>query len=420
MKVVLLCALLLLIAGSYMILKTSPFDIYKRECDCSERKTTPAVPESSSSPRSRLLLSYQPPGNGWNNQRIALENAFVLAKLLNRTLVVHPLSPHKLGSKLKAGRIAGYMAYNKLNSSDLLPLSNFIDLELMSQVIPVQEVAVSHPQFVSDYSHLTWKNICHSPGYGFWVDQLPKNSAQVELLSKQHFISLGHVWRSKCAEERIKVEKNPSSLPLIKYVEDLQNEPSEMLYFEQGTLFGIHIRFTTMERALEAQRWVVNHVRYNQAIWGTVAKVGQTIGPLFNAIQVRRTNHMDKHLTPFYWIERMVAKKFSKKVPVYVATDDASREWFKPFFSEGYDLHFSTDFPQYLNFPSVKETLRNDLLGVHEQCLCERATKFVGSPASTFISFIQRHRGEVKMKGEFMMSSLHTYWIGHQIQIDHA
>ena len=40
-------------------------------------------------------LSYFPGGGGWNNQRIAFENAVVLAKLLNRTLIVHPLAPHQ-------------------------------------------------------------------------------------------------------------------------------------------------------------------------------------------------------------------------------------------------------------------------------------------------------------------------------------
>ena len=48
-------------------------------------------------------LSYQPPGNGWNNQRVALENAIVMAKLLNRTLLLHPMAPHDKGALYKAG-----------------------------------------------------------------------------------------------------------------------------------------------------------------------------------------------------------------------------------------------------------------------------------------------------------------------------
>jgi len=38
------------------------------------------------------------------------ENVLVLAKLLNRMLVVHPLTRHDIGSSLKASCYLGYMA----------------------------------------------------------------------------------------------------------------------------------------------------------------------------------------------------------------------------------------------------------------------------------------------------------------------
>lgn len=433
MKTLLLLTLVLVVLGLFLEMRkmSSSEQSSHTVCECMRRSAedglmlgsahtnTAAVrPSSQHSSRSkgiRRYLSYQPPGNGWNNQRIALENALVLAKLLNRTLVVHPLAPHELGNKMKIGKMHGYMVYNMLNSSDLLPLSLFMDLDLMSKVVPVEEVTVSHPQFVTDYSHLTWKNICHSPGFGFWVDQLPQTAAEVDLLAKQKFSSLGRVWKERCVEEKRRAGRMPSA-PLIKYVSDLQEDKSEMLYFECGTLFGMQIRFTTVERALEAQTWTVDHVRYNQAIWSRVAQVGQIIGPHFNAIQVRRRNHMDSKLPTSFWMERMVEKSFSKNLSVYVATNDPNKEWFRPFVAEGYKLYFSVDLSQYLSFPSVQESLRNDLLAIHEQCLCELADTFVGSPASTFTALIVRHRGEVRRRGPLMMETLHTYWIGHQIK----
>ena len=367
--------------------------------------------------RRTKYLSYQPPGNGWNNQRIALENALVLAKLLNRTLVVHPLAPHELGNKMKVGGLHGYMVYNMFNSSDLLPLSKFLDLDLMAAIVPVKEVVTSHPQFVQDYSHLTWRNICHSPGYGFWIDQLPQKAAQVDLLAKQKFTSLGRVWRERCSEEKRRVEKWTSghSEPLVKYVSDLLSDDSDMLYFERGTLFGMQIRFTTLERAAEAQSWVVNNVRYSKVIWSTVKQIAHVIGPHFNAVQVRRKNHMDSKLPPSFWMERMMEKSFSKNLSIYVATNDAGKEWFEPFVAEGYKLFFSVDLQQYLSFSSMKKSLRNDFLAIHEQCLCEQAENFIGSPASTFTALILRHRGEVHRKDNLMLDTLHTYWIGHRL-----
>ena len=370
------------------------------------------------SPPSKFL-SYQPPGNGWNNQRIALENALVLAKLLNRTLLVHPLAPHQLGNKLKAGLAHGYLAYNKLRTNELLPPSQFLDLELMSKVLSVQEVAGSHPQFLAQYSHLTWKNICHTPGYGFWVDQLPQTAAEVNMLSRQQFSSLGHVWKEKCREEKLRAERDPASIPLIRYVSDLQNDNSEMIYFEHGTLFGIHIRFTSKEKALQAQQWVVDHVRYSTAIWKTVKRIQHDIlGTNFNAIQVRRKNHMDSKLPPSYWIERMIALNYSKTVPIYVATNDADEDWFRPFMTEGYRLYFATDMSKHLSFPFINETLRNDFIALHEQCLCVVAAKYVGSPASTFNAYILRLRGEgLQTRNGLITDTLHTYWIGHKLRV---
>ena len=393
-------------------------------CDCSHSSGNQEKDASQPSPSHHdvqktppiKFLSYQPPGNGWNNQRIAMENALVLAKLLNRTLLVHPLAPHELGNKLKAGLSHGYLAYNKLHTHQLLPPSQFLDLELMSQVIPVQEVAVSHPEFLARFGHLTWRNICHTPGYGFWVDQQPQTAAEVDMLSRQQFTSLGHVWREKCPKEKLRAEKDPTSIPLIRYVSDLQQIGSEMLYFERGTLFGIHIRFTSRERAMQAQKWVVEHVRYNIAIWKVVGKVHEMLGNRYNAIQVRRKNHMDSKLPPSYWIGRMIEMNYSKSVPVYVATDDADEEWFNPFQLEGYKLYFTRDMSHHLSFLHLDESLRNDFVALHEQCLCISAAKFVGSPASTFNAFILRQRREgLHVRDGLIVDTLHTYWIGHRL-----
>ena len=442
-KVSLLLSLLILCLGFGLLFsKFSLTSVYATRCRCetdsvavtsdhgNDCSPSPQL-SATSSRQSRLrtkYLSYQPPGNGWNNQRIVLENALVLAKLLNRTLVVHPLSPHELGNRLKLRYHFGYAAYNALNVSDLLPLSRFLDLSLLSQVVPVAEVKTTHAQFLRDFSNMTWKRICHSPGYGFWVDKVPQWTEEVELLARQKFSSLGRVWRERCKEERDRYERyqknyqddatqlSSSTSPMIRFVSDLTKDPLEMLYFEEGTLFGMQIRFTTHERALDAQHWVVDHIRYNAAVWKRVGVVIDRLGgqKKYNAIQVRRGDHMDRKLAQSFWIERMIQKNFSKEMPVYVATNNADPHWFQPFIEEGFKLYFSVNFTDVLSFIDVKETVRNDFLGIHEQCLCEAALHFVPSPASTFNALILRHRGEAKERDGLMVDTLHTYWIKHQ------
>ena len=371
---------------------------------------SPRVEGKSNRPR---LLSYQPPGNGWNNQRIALENALVLAKLLNRTLVLHPLSPHELGIKLKAGKRPGYVTYNMINATDLLPPAAFMNLELMSRLLPVTAVNSSHPQFLREFGRLSWKNVCHSTGFGYWVDRPPEMHAEVALLSRQKFTPI-KIWRERCSDEQERARNDPS--PIVRFVSDLEEETAQMLYFEQGTLFGMHIRFTTLATALKAQRWVLDYVEYGALVWERVNRIIKRMGGEFNAIQVRRTNHMDSKLNGSFWLDRMASKKFTSDVPLYVATDRFNKNWFNPFKDSGFKIFTANDFTDVLDFSNVAASLRNDYLGIHEQCICERAELFVPSPASTFAAWILRRRREVRFRDGLMMDTLHTYWIGHQVK----
>ena len=390
-------------------------------CECS----TDASPQYETTGRGRSVgkwaaslpgppryLSYQPPGNGWNNQRIALENALVLARLLNRTLLVHPLAPHGLGEKLKADlRLPGYGAYNALTTADLLPPAYFLDLERMSRLVPVVAVNSSHPQFMHRYGNLTWRNVCHSAGFGYWVDRPPERAAEVDLLSRQRFFP-NTIWREKCPEEQKRAEIDPKTR-IVRYVSDLERDESQMIYFEQGTLFAVHIRFTTRERALEAQEWVLDHVQYSPRVWRTARAVANRLGP-FNAVHVRRNHHVDKALTADYWLDRMSDLNFSTSLPLYIATDVYEDKWFRPFTDRGYKIFTARDFASLLDFSFLPESLRGDYLGIHEQCICELAVQFIPSPASTFAAYIQRRRGEVETRDGLITRTLHTYWIGHQ------
>ena len=357
-------------------------------------------------------LSYQPPGNGWNNQRIALENALVLAKLLNRTLLVHPLASHAIGEKLKADlHQPGYAAYNTLTTADLLPPAYYLDLQRMSRLVPIIAINTSHPQFIRDYSNITWRRVCHSAGYGYWVDRPPGYKAEVDLLSRQQFFPI-NVWRDKCKEEQARAKIDPR-VRIVRYVSDLEHDKSQMLYFEQGTLFAIHIRFMTLERALEAQEWVLDYVQYSPQVWRTVHAIAEILGP-FNAIHVRHNQHIDKVLSASYWLDRMIDLNITTSLPLYVATDLYDKDWFKPFTSQGYKMFTAQDFETLLDFSFLPASLRNDYLGIHEQCICELASEFIPSPASTFAAYIQRRRGEVDKKDGLLTNTIHTYWIGHQ------
>ena len=422
---VLLCTLLLFAGIGTFLSHFCPTVTFRR-CECSTTSSpvlagaqwAATAEEFRGGPRSPgpPYLSYQPPGNGWNNQRIALENALVLAKLLNRTLLVHPLAPHSLGEQLKGKhRVPGYRAYNMLSSADLLPPASFLDLQLMSRIVPVVAINSSHPQFLRDYGHHTWRNVCHSAGFGYWMGRPPSTSAEVAILSKQRFIP-NTVWKEKCQEEQRRAQESPKS-PIVRFVSDLARDSSEMLYFEQGTLFAVGIRFWTRSAAIEAQRWVVNGVRYSPLVRRTARAVAAAMGLQFNAIHVRRQHHIDKSLGATYWLDRMAALNFSASLPLYVATDHFDAKWFAQFLARRYRIFTAANFSKnLLDFSFLPASLRNDYLGLHEQCICELAARFVPSPSSTFAAFIIRQRGESVEKDGLMTSTLHTYWVGHQLK----
>ena len=203
---------------------------------------------------------------------------------------------------------------------------------------------------------------------------------------------------------------------IVEYVKDYFDDPSEMLYFEQGTLFGIHIRFVRRDDAITAQKWILNHLHYGPSVHTTVDVMTKRIGAHFNAIHVRRTDHPARKFPVDYWIRSLLSANCSLDIPLYVATDEKDRSYFDPFKEQGYKLVFASDFPDVLQFHNVPPDAIEDVTGVHEQLLCEKADKFVATPGSTFSILILRNRYEIDVDEGLLMNSLHTFWIGHQMK----
>ena len=358
-------------------------------------------------------LTYQPPGNGWNNQRMVIETALVLARLLNRTLIVHPMSSHLKGELMEASLPPtarfGYITYNKMEPIHLLPLSNFLDLELLSQVVPLVEVNTTHREFLDTYKHLRWHRICHESVYGYWIDRRTVDVEEARLVAAQTFLP-NEVGRGKCLVEE--EESKHLRGPIVKYVSDLANDVSDILYFEQGTLFTAEIRFTQLKAALLAQRWVLDHMRYGRHVYDLAARVAAQLGA-YNAVHIRRFNHVDRQLPAGYWIVEMMNLDFTFDVPVYVATDERNKEWFGPIRDAGYKLYFASNFSEILDFSHYSRHVRRDVLGIHEQIICEKSVKFLGSIRSTFSGYILRLRGELEKKDNLYHDTLHTTWIKH-------
>ena len=359
-------------------------------------------------------LSYQPPGGGWNNQRIAFENAVIFAKLLNRTLIVHPLAPHGeiLRLKRRLGLQGGYEVYNRISSTKLVPLSQVIDLRHLSRLVPVKEVKSSHTRFREHVNGvLTRRNVCHNGLVGVWVDRLPSAAdTKAWNLLKNAAPHLRDIppYRQSCKSDlNTNFKKVVSLRPFWGILDELSEFEEDLLYFEEGSLFFRRMLFTNKKRALEAHAWTIKYIRLAPNIWRGVLEALRTIGHPFNAVHVRRADHPSRmRVTVEYWtkqLEEMKALEITSKL--YVATDEINREWFKPFQELGYNLIFADDLKEFL--PSlftadIDPDKAQDILGLHEQLICAHAHYFVGSFYSTFTMYIQRLRYQASWQGGFL------------------
>ncbi|XP_068676434.1 uncharacterized protein [Montipora foliosa] len=354
-------------------------------------------------------LSYQPPGGGWNNQRVAFENAVVLAKFLNRTLIVHPLAPHQeiLNFRKQQKIVAGPEIYNMFPKDKLLALSNVIDLRLLSRLVPVKEFASSHAEFHRKYNTLKWAKVCHNGLLGIWVDFVPKKTDKEKWdLLQQYMLSLPSpkeipIYRRKCEKETEHFKGNfPNSRPVWGIIDELSNRTEDLIYFSEGSLYNRKFIFFDEEEVLNAHQWIMQFVHFAPYIRNRAKAVLEKLKHPFNAIHVRRTDHPSSfRIKHDYWLSRLKNRAaLNVTKTLYIATDEKNRTWFRPFREAGFNLYFAEDFADQLQIKSIPAVIIQDVLGLCEQLICAHADHFVGSYYSTFTMYIKRLRKQLSWK----------------------
>lgn len=370
-------------------------------------------------------LSYQPPGGGWNNQRVAFENAVVLAKLLNRTLIVRPLAPHQEILQFKKRRriSAGYEIYNMFPAEKLLPLSNVIDLKLLSKVIPVKEFTSSHVEFQKRYDNMKRGNICHNGLLGTWVDVIPRTSDKEKWkLLQQHMArSLPPykeipLYRRICKEE-LNLFKNTASShrPVWGITDELLNRTEDLMYFSEGSLYNREFILFDKKTVLNAHQWIMQFIHFAPEIRKRVDAVLEKLRHPFSAIHVRRTDHPSSfQIKQEFWLWNLkVRGALNLTRALYIATDETNKTWFQPFREAGYSLFFADDFTDQLQVKNIPVAVIQDVLGLCEQLICAHADHFVGSYYSTFTMYIKRLRKQFSWnKGMLQKPYTSIIWAG--------
>lgn len=369
----------------------------------------------------RLYLTYQPPDGGWNNHRIALENALIMAKLLNRTLIVHPVASHDMAISSRHKNLAHWRnlekqwginwVYNYMDERDLVPISQVLDLKRMRNIVDVYEVNTTHKQFLVEFSNLKWHRVCHSDALGFWVDAIPAGNES--LTRGIEFVPNNSSRSVRACPREVERHKHARKPVIRQILSELQNVQADVIYLSQDTSYKANVRFFRRENALLAHEWILNNMRFSPRVYNKAFQILSILPRPFNAIHVRRTDHkISASMAPSHWLQSMARQGFrAVSTALYVATDEPDRDWFEPFHRAGYQLYFSDEF-----FKPSGRSFDMDIKGLHDQVICIHAKLFVGSKSSSFSGFIYRSRGEVMRRDGLILSHMPVGWLGHKLK----
>lgn len=291
-------------------------------------------------PGERYVL-YSPSG-GFSNQRLELEYAVEIGKMLNRTVYVPMAARHT----------NGWEAYNELDGPEnLFPMDRVVDFP-----------------FVRTYDRRTRLVPLGTPIKKFLSDFLKKNGQNAMLA----------FYNPKTWGKNDVLKLRGFTQPLIMFRGPgfLHN------WFSWQTMVQIrrHVRFTkylrelAMKIAKEAfgeEGFYAIHIRMGDYAWRHEGHDSST--------------YLNRAREDLHW--NLKARK------IYVATEPGRDEkFFAPLKKEA-KVMFSSELPKPLakEFKSAfpKGKIRDDMLGVLEMLICAQAKSFLGTYYSTFSAFIK-------------------------------
>lgn len=403
----------------------------------------PAVADMQSVPDTELLLAYEAI-QGYNNQvpaagrgapptvvgarltvaqRMSLEVALLMAQLLNRTLVVPPMAPHRSLRLRPTGPT--------MRRHDIVPAAHFIrmdeilDWPLLSARFAVRAWNSSHRDFTVRYIQRAdgrlradVHRICHNPDWGFWLDRLPPaGSATAQLLVQVPYAYRvrNALYRNVCAEEFKRLWKGRA--PVVRgLLDELDAVRARMVYAAYPGTY-IELRYVKEADARNAQQLLRQYLRYHPRIRTAARLFVERRLPSagFGALHVRRGDFNIRQPLAS-WMRAMRRDRWFRRPTtrvIFVSTEEAPNStFFAPLLTDGYDLVFMRgDEPEIAallaQYPSAA---RMDIMGMVSQLVCVAASRFIGTITSTFSGYIYWMRGQAVPRATAVL------WLGDRVR----
>eukprot|EP00756_Hemistasia_phaeocysticola_P046659 Hpha_TRINITY_DN2045_c0_g1::TRINITY_DN2045_c0_g1_i1::g.82942::m.82942 len=331
-------------------------------------------------------LVFEPWNGGWNNRRMSLELAFVLALKTNRTLVLPPVRP--------VAKLPGRSGYE-----------TFFNLTHLRRFVPVltwEEFQPLVPHLVPSKGASVENSFCkyRMPNPRGFCENARDLRVKAKLV-RWDFLKLVIAWPGPPQSESGKKEllihaprKEEKSADLHELAEE------SIIHFPQN-LFGLFYHVFYYASPHDRQyywRAVRDGLRFNDIVVERARRLVNAVskgGGNFACVHVRRRDFKQQYNHQYFDADKIAENTRAHLLPrVYLATDESDpayvarlKEAWAPVVSE------VMQWKDVLGVLGDAEETPPYLYGVLEQVLCSKAEFFVGTKYSTFSAYITRLRG---------------------------
>lgn len=370
-------------------------------------------------------LSYEPPIGSWSKQLQAFENAVIISKLLNRTLLARALA-----SELELKRLRRFVrktlqpdskVYKLLDKKFTVPISSVVDFNHLSKLVRVRDVGGTYQQFLSNYKNMTRYEVCNRDSTGFWVDFIPaaNNHEAWKVLEFQDFfpLFLNVPTVEPVCDYALQMQTQPyKPIPFIRgIISELGVVEEDIIYFREGSIATSDIRFLSKQRVAHAQKWALDYIRFTPYLQTKIQRMIESVKMPFNALLISKEDEeANLKKTIYVRLREMEKMKFRELTKVlYVITHTDNLTSFEPLRSKGYEIHFTKSL-----IPSgVSSLVRYDVTDLLGLMICKYARLYAG-PSDPYL--IRRGRiHEAKTKDNLFVDHVTVRWALHTIKRMH-
>jgi len=366
-------------------------------------------------------IAFQLDQGGFNNIRMSFEILMVLAKAMDRILILPPDQPmyllknggHKQGYGLRDFfHMEGESFKNRV---DFITMADFVHKEAVpggrfpASMADLPDIMKAARECRAGSMHI--KGV--APPCGIIDDYLSHHGVIPNITSRHEcFVFDEGMYYNGVPEDAESAKEfcGSGNRKMVYFTKDMQTP--DLLYIPAGTKqyrmlahFYGYIHFTDTSLGNFFKRYIRDLVRYRDEIFCTAGKIiyslqkaakqrGFAVEPDgsggYSALHVRRGDFQYKKMkiSGEDWYEN-TKSVWQKNEILYIATDEKNKTFFEPFRRAGHVLYFLDDFADIVG----TETHDQNHAGMIETIVAARSRAFAGTYFSTFSGYINRLRG---------------------------